>query len=235
MTNPGLAIDLSARAAIDPTDMGWPGGRAGTFGNEPPVLWPRVSGRDGARLDPSDPFWRGIFFRHLALTTVVPKPVQEELAKFKALANLYDTINKRLRLDYGWKDEAGTTWKAGFADLPDPEGWKDVIQFRLLRFDTTGAAGRVVSSEGGLRVVLPKITDDAGKPLVLDGSFSLNLMEGIAPDRIEIVPGTPDAVSTQSIPGFRKVALTRFGTDFRSVQIGLQITPARPCQRPCRS
>lgn len=223
----GLAFDFSAETSIEPTHLGWSEAQWKAMIEESPVLWPRGSGRNGARLDPSDRQWRGTLFRDMPLFLPAPPIVGSE---FPFLQRLIDSINKRLVLDYGWRDESGPTWVGGLhnedpGDLFTPGSWNGMLQMFLMQVRMKGAAGAIVTAEGTCRIRLPRIkkknSDDV---LELVGTFGLDLESGKSPiTRIEISQdGHP--LETDSIPGFTKVALRRIATDLKTAQAELLLT-----------
>lgn len=224
----GIAIDQSSLAGIVDDDLGLD---FQSLSRTAPALWPRLSRLPGAALDPSEPFWRGFFFRDVPMKIQVDSKTIEEIRKrVPFLANLFDTIDQNLLLDYGWKDESGATWSGGFS-LPDgasilPESWRRTVDIRILGFGTTGSAGRILSSSGTLEVIVPGIRDRAtGAPMPIRGAFVLDLTESIALDRVEIVPPA-NLIETHDIPGFESVRVLRFVTDFGSVQIDVELLPS---------
>lgn len=222
---PAIGIDLSKTETLDPTWFGWKSWKV--LADEDPVLWPRGSGRIGARLDPSDRQWRGIFFRELPLTLPPLPPVVGQEAGW--VAKLVEEVNAGLMLDYGWKDESGFTWKGGWSPPANQTekkieiaSWDGVFELYLGKVNLSGAADMVVGAEATGRIALPLIKDKAGDALSLGGKFSINLGEGDAIKRIEFSGNKP--IETSSIPGFKEVALARVATDLKSAQVDLLLT-----------
>ena len=233
---PGLAFDWSHLSSLwerfgqpSPTEeFGWNNAELTRLANASPQLWPRKSGNDGARLDPTDKHWRGILARHLPMVIYLPPAAQEELEKVPFLKKLIDTINEHLVLDYGWKDETGPTWNAELffktgEGIVSPNSWKDFIVIRVASFGTAGAAGKIINAKGTIEVTLPKFTDDANKPIVLNGEFTFNLDGGPILERVEV--STDNTLyKSNSFPGFKEFKISRFSTDFRSVEITFELT-----------
>lgn len=224
----GMAFDLSSSTAVTFSHFGWTTADRTRFMAEP-LLWPRLSGRSGAQLDPSDAAWRGVLLREqpMVLDFAVDgtTPVPDFVRRF------YAALNERLMLDYGWKDETGTTWNGGFEDLAGisivPDGWKSVLDLQIIRFTTRGSSGRIIGADGEFRVVLPAIkTKVTNAPFTFTGKFALNLAAGLKLDRLEFAPGTPSDFETNDVPGFDKVQLVRFSTDLRTMQMTLRLFPS---------
>src|SRR5207302_9183731 len=68
---PGIAFDLSSAMAVEFSDFGWTAADRTRFIAEP-LLWPRLSGRSGAQLDPSDASWRGVLLREQPMVLDFP-------------------------------------------------------------------------------------------------------------------------------------------------------------------
>jgi hypothetical protein len=230
-SNATVAFDFSGTVSLQSTlakvyaDNPWQ-----KWSSDSPMLWPRLAPPGGrARLDPSDPLWRGVFLRDLPLFLPTPPIVDE----YKFLKNLVDSINHKLTLEYGWRDESGPTWSAilnqAFQDgLFTPDSWKSVLQMSLLSLAVKGAAGSVVSAQGTCGIQLGLLTDKStGKPLEFQATFGLDLESGGNPiTRIDFTQdGKP--ITTDSLPGFSAVSLNRFSTDFKTAQfdLGLTATP----------
>jgi hypothetical protein len=223
---PGLAFDFSTERGFEPQHLGWSHAEWKKLAEESPALWPRGSGRDGARLDPSDSQWRGTMFRDMPLFV----PTRPVLDDFPFLKKLIEKINDKLVLDYGWRDEAGHTWVGGLS-YPDPgerftpDSWASMLEMFLMQVRIKGAAGKVVTAEGICRIRLPRIKKkDTQEPLELIGTFGLDLESGENPiTRIDITQdGAP--IETESIPGFSHVGLRRIATDLRTAQLELLLT-----------
>lgn len=228
--NTCIAFDLSAETALNPVDLGYTTTSTPKWSDLPvesPALWPRGSGRGGARLDPTDKLWRGVFLRDLPLILPAPPIVGEE---FPFLQRLIDGINKKLMLDYGWRDESGPTWFANLKQTFDdglftPDNWKGFLEMSLLSVVLKGASGAVVTAEATCAIRLNRLTDKTtGKPLEFQATFGLDLTSGGNPiTRIDITQeGRP--IETDSLPGFSSVALRRIATDFKTAQFELLLT-----------
>lgn len=223
---PGLGFDFSAESAFHPGHFGWSASAWKKLQEDSPLLWPRALGKEGARLDPSDLQWRGTMFRDLPLFLPTP-PVVEE---FPFIQDLIRTINERITLEYGWRDESGATWVGGLKNADPgtrftPASWASVLEMFLMEVRVKGAAGRIVTAEAICRIRLPLIKEETtSEPLEVVGVFGLNLEEGNNPiTRIDITQdGAP--IATDSIPGFDKVALRRISTDLKTAQLELLLT-----------
>lgn len=226
---PGIVFDFSNAAEVKPDYLGWSDSDWKKFAHDSPNLWPVLAKAPTGKLDPTHPSWRGIMFRDLALTFPLSADIQEKIKKFKFLEKLYQGIEKHLLLDYGWKDETGSTWSGGFrndaGESLTPDSWKETFVIKLISFGTKGSAGRVVGSEGTIRVELPFLheSNNPANYLSIDGTFAINITDGVALDRIEIVPVNPDFFTTKRIPGFEKVTFRRFLTDMRSGRVDLTL------------
>ncbi len=227
---PGMAIDQSSIRTMEFADFGWDAADRLRFAAEP-LLWPRLSRRSGAQLDPSESAWRGVVLRDLPLVLAIdPNVVNNSAPPF--VKRFYEGLNQRLMLDYGWKDETGTTWRGGFEDLTGlslaPDGWKRFLDIQLLRFMTRGSAGRILGADGEFRVLLPRIVsrDGAQRPLSFTGKFALNIANGVELEQIEFAPEDPEDFSTPSIPGFEKVEIVRFSSDLKTMRLTLRLTPS---------
>lgn len=221
---PGLALDWSDSEAIDfPADFGWE--NIQEFARLDPTLWPRASGRTGARLDPTDPFWRGILYRDLPLALPLPPEAQNELDKLPVLKSFMDAVNGALILEYGWKDSSGTTWKGGLI-LDEPlellpiASWLELISIKLKGFGTTGAENEFISCEGTLKVSLPWADVEA------EGIVSYEFAGDTPTTRVVIENRDSGFFDTTAIPGFEEVRLVRFFTDFRTAQADLDMKPS---------
>lgn len=228
---PGMAIDSSSIGRVEFEYFGWNSEDYDLF-KQDPLLWPHVSGRTARQLDPYDFAWRGILMRDLPLILPIPKDVQERVPPWAM--NFYEGLNSRLLLDFGWKDENGATWSGGFS-MPEGKGlsiappgeWQKVLDIRILKFATRGAAGRLVGAGGEVSILVPGIADEAsGEPFSFSGAFSVSLAEGIELERIELAPASPKAVATKSVPGFDSVELVRFSTDLATMQMTLRLNPS---------
>lgn len=229
---PTIAFDMSGEAALQPDWLGWKPAEWARLADDSPGLWPRAKNRKSARADPSDPKWRGIFFRDLPLTFPVPRVVGDELPFLKVLL---DTINDNLMLDYGWHDESGATWSGSlFSADPGleftPDGWKSTLQMFLTRVGVKGAASKIVSADAKCRVQFNRITrvdriakKDTHEPLGIVGAFVLNLDGGNPAPHIELSSdGAP--FETDSVPGFKTVILKRVViTNLQTAQFDLEL------------
>jgi len=152
-------------------------------------------------------------------------PVPDFMRRF------YAALNEHLMLDYGWKDETGTTWNGGFVDPQGisivPDGWKKVLDLQIISFTTRGCSGRIIGADGEFRVVLPAIkSKTTGDAFKFTGKFGLNLAAGLKLDRLELAPDSPSDFETSGVPGFDKVQLVRFSTDLRTMQMTLRLFPS---------
>ena len=227
---PGLAFDFSAEHSLDPAgDLGYGKGWK-ELADASRALWPRAGGQQGARHDPSDRLWRGIFLRGLPLTLGQDEATLARLKKeAPVLYELYVALDRALVLDYGWFDETGPTWHASFAPQPPialhRKDWEDQLTLSLTRFVTKGAAGRMVAAEGEVEAVLAFLKEDQKPAPKIRGTFLLNLANGFGLDRIEFALEGGLAIDTGLIPGFRQVVVRSFATDFRRVAIRVQLVP----------
>ncbi|MBZ5505124.1 MAG: hypothetical protein LAO78_06535 [Acidobacteriia bacterium] len=222
-----LAFDFSSQAALNPADLGYAADEWKALIDASPMLWPRGSGRGGARLDPTEKIWRGIFVRDMPLFLPIPPVVGSD---FPFLKNLIDGINQKLVLDYGWRDESGTSWFGGLEQSFDdgrftPDAWKNTLEMSILSVSLKGAAGSIVTAQATCALRLNRLINKAtGKPLEFEGTFGLDLISGGNPiTRIDLTQdGQP--IATDSLPGFAAVALKRIATDFKTAQFELLLT-----------
>jgi hypothetical protein len=233
-----VCFDLSGSNGIPLDSLGWTADEFSAICNAAPALWPRgslvgMAQRQGARLDPSDPAWRGVFFRDLPLKlTLSPDAIG---AQSKFLKTLLDKVNNTLVLDYGWEDEKGATWSGGIhlasgneIDFT-PSDWASFFAFSLLSLNTKGAAGKVVTAEAQVRFRLNALSSSGGKPVELIGGLGFDL-EGSNPVALIDVSAAPGGapVETDSLPGFSNIKLLRMTTDLHTsvrVELGLTATP----------
>lgn len=234
-----IAWDNSRRTGMPPGPDGLDLAKSGEkpdetwsrLGREEPALWPRASGRLGARLDPSDPLWRGWFFRDLPMKFDVGLDPDKLEKEFPALGRLFNQVDQHLMLIYGWRDETGPTWKADLGPRdPDelmPEAWRSTLSVALVGFEVSGAAGKIVRASGTLRVTFPRIVDDANAPLSVDASYALDLEGPKALHFIEAVV-SGHKVATHSIPGFQEIEVKRLFTDLATARFDLLMRPQPP-------
>ena len=234
---PGLAFDWShfqtlwerANGSSVSSAFGWDARKLKDMKDAAPALWPRLSGRNGSRLDPTDKRWRGILMRDLPMVLNITPHEKAALAEIPFLKNLIDKINDHLVLDYGWKDETGSTWSAsvlfsGDAGRVSPPEWDPYITLNVIRFGTIGAAGKSLAAKGELKVTLPPLKDDNGNAIELTGTFSFDLENGAQLGPVEV--SSTSEYTNNSFPGFDKFTITRFSTDFRYVQIDAELKPS---------
>ncbi|MAT26089.1 MAG: hypothetical protein CMN31_10745 [Sandaracinus sp.] len=189
------------------------------------LVWPRGSGQPGARLDPSVVFWRGVFMRRMPMVLQLNASARAKLEKFPFLKKLVAVIEERLELEYGWKDETGSSWVASVtAEQPidfTPSAWRNDLSFAVTRFVTKGSGGKVVASEGEVEIQFLRFTASDGSPLALRSSFEFDVVTGEFA-RVNAALDLPFA--TTSIPGFESVRVRRVETDFQSLSLHVSLT-----------
>lgn len=221
-----VAYDFDTKASLDPLDLGWTDANLwATEAKAHPAVWPRAQNGKRAQLDPSQDGWRGLFLKGMPLAFLAPKVVETD---FKWLKAILDTVNRGLNLDYGWLDENGASWVGGYqapngkievTGLPFYNEWKSVLRLFVLDATVEGSAGKTVTQAIGLRFELPQITDknDPTKSLAFEGDFSYSSGE-TGQTLIDIRARDADAwFSSESVPGFDKIALRQVSTDFKDV------------------
>jgi len=227
VVHPSIAFDMSGLAALDATWLGWT--KWDDIATSPslwPKYWPKMHNQPpGARLDPTESLWRGIFLRDLPLVFPVSEKVLDKLPWAKKLV---EAINDRLMLDYAYLDETGVTWSGGVSGLGADgleiqfASWKGVFEVYLLEVLVLGAAGALVTAEASVRFLLPRFRDKNKKALEIKGVFGLDL-DGPNPlGRVDIQQGD-GPIETDDVPGFRSVALKRVSTDFKTAQIEVSL------------
>ncbi|MGY0833821.1 hypothetical protein [Azospirillum argentinense] len=248
----GIAFDLSIRRADEDdgaeqwtkgTILGWTRKDLDERAEKDRDLWP--SKDDGSvsksRYDPRDIKWRGILLRDFPLELNLPKAagsLAEKLAK---------AIRENAILEYGWKDESGTTWSAGFSayrngkvdddkviDITPSEEWKTYIRIDLLRFGTRGAAGKPKVTDGRVRISFPMVPQEVRKDgkaperiaSAVEAAFVADLSGPVARiPRIELEAAGSSFTCT-SIPGFSEVQITRLVIiDLAHVDVSLRVKP----------
>ncbi|WP_316205348.1 hypothetical protein [Bradyrhizobium sp. SZCCHNS3004] len=227
-----LAIDMSSKKAARPDQLGW--GVANwqnlkrSVADVAPTLWPRLSDVPGSRLDPSDPLWRGFFFRQLPLTLAISKRPDPR----SPIGAFFQAINQNLLLDYGWKDETGTSFSAAFVpgnpiDLL-PSAWADYVRVTLDSFECTGASNTPASASVAISIIFNAVQVDAGEgrtaPLTLDGRFMIDLTKNLEFSYIDLVVRS-GVLATKSFPGFDQISIVRARSDLRRVAVDLELTP----------
>lgn len=226
-----LGFDMSSKQALPAPRLGWQQnwwGLKRELADPHPTLWPRLSNTDGARLDPSDPLWRGYFFRQFPLTLTVATPPDP----CTLLGRFFNAVNESLVLDYGWKDETGTTFKATLFANPPIElqlgSQADALKILLTAFECLGTGNKPAYAQGRMTIVLPAIKyTDRGveKDLELEGIFGFDLSKGFSFDYIDFVVRGDSQLSTKSIPGFAEITIVRVRSDFRRVSLDMKLKP----------
>lgn len=225
--SPGLCFDFSSEVAVSPESLGFQADWA-DIDRSSPILWPRSFGRNGSRLDPTANEWKGFFLADIP-AKINLNPALE--AGFPVLKELFKAINDRLMLEYGWRDETGWTWNAGVSIVDGvdftPANFDRYLEFKLLSFQTTGAGAHQLAS-GELQITLKRIRDDAGRPYIVKGQFSLNLADGsLGRLQVELPLSSKGrgVIDTTSIPGIKQLRIDRFETDLKKLYIEMAMIP----------
>ena len=225
-----IAFDFNASSALTPSDLGWSTSWQ-ALAQRDPLVWPRATGAERAKLDPSQPNWRGIFLRGLSLRLPIPALVAKE---FPWLQNIVDAVNNRLNLDYGWLDETGASWVSRFRPTAPIEipplfaSWSKVFRAYVTGAEFQGSSGASVRSQIGIRIVLPQIiTKDTGLPLEFTGNFGFDV-SGDGKQGFIDIGANGSFLTTESIPGFESVRIRRLATDFKSMmQLDLEMVASK--------
>lgn len=224
---PGLCFDYSSAVAVPPESLGFETNWRDVDRSNA-ILWPRSFQRLGARLDPTSEEWRGFFLADIPALISLNPGLEDS---FPVLKELFVAINDRLMLRYGWRDEAGWTWKASISTENGidftPSGLNEVLGFKLLSFETTGAVTPLLAS-GALQITLKRIRDANGHPYVVEGQFSINLSEGtLGRLRVELPLSASGqgVIDTTSVPGIRQLRIERFETDLKKLYVEMAMVP----------
>lgn len=227
----GFAFDYSAQAGFTPKRLGLPADFFQTEAKTHPALWPRSRAQQpgmmpGTVEDPGRDLWSGIFIAD------VPLVLPEVPSGLSLLQKLREKVNPGLRLEYGWLDATGHTWKAAWESGGKParlfpfsaDETAPVVEILLETLGTWGAQGQVVSCPMTLRIVLNQVVDDTThKPVALVGVAELGFISG-QKTTLELRAPADGEISTKSLPGFDKLSFKRFRTDFgtsASLEVGL--------------
>lgn len=233
-----VAFDFSTTTRINPVRMGLASNFLATEPALRPLLWPRsranpplggAATTEGSVTDPAVPEWQGVFFADMPLAIGI------DAKPDSLLGYLRDSINRGLRLRYGWLDAGGHTWLADWT--PDGSGARlyppqDVIdplcELFMDGFETTGSQGQLASAKLAMRLRINAIKATVGgvtKPAELDGEADLKFIGG-ENSKFTLLPKDQSAFSTGSLPGFDKLALLRFETDFKTASIDVALIPS---------
>lgn len=239
-----LAFDLSTVKSLSGIELP----RFSGLAKDDPEIWPVASKpqpgaqEQPAMLDPSAPSWRGIFLRHFPLTLALTHDQEKAIEGLDLLNCLIKIINEHAYLDYGWIDETGASWKIGLGGndhLLSPDKWKHIIKITLKGFFCVGRNGNALSAEALVDITFPailrsKTQDPKGKnksshkedpqALGCEGRFKIDFGQERIAEFIEIaIKGDP--LETTHIPGFSKITLSRFFTDFKTAKLEMLLKP----------
>lgn len=227
----GFAFDYSPQATFTPKRLGLPVNFFQEEAKAHPALWPRSRAQQpgmmpGSVEDPGREQWSGIFIRD------VPLVLPEIPSGLTLLQKLRDRVNPGLRLEYGWLDASGHSWKAGWESGGKPArlfpftGNDPAPPFEILleALATWGSLGQVVAAPMTLRIVLHGLEDETTHmPIAFIGKAELGFLSG-QKTTFELRPTTGSEILTKSLPGFEKLSFKRFRTDFgtsASLEVGL--------------
>ncbi len=249
-----LALDFSTQAGLEPADIGRKSdGTPWTSWDDIPkdeeVLWPKARAKKapstpradrkdkkGPLLDPSDPKWRGIFFRNAPSSVLIPPFVDETLtAKFPAIAGLLETLQNKLLIRYGWRDPNGATFIASITERRriSPEV---IGRFAVLEVDKmsvkgaplNGSSSAIVQAGGSVILTLPwwkpkGASDD--EAMQVTGTFQLDLANKKDVLQSMRVRVNRDFEGPADIPGIDKVVLTDLDCDLKSATLAIDVFP----------
>lgn len=227
-----LAFDFSSEGGVQPSDVGWSTGTTwAEIAKDAEPLWPRARakndepGKKGARLDPSDPAWRGFFFHDVPASVILPKELLGSITGSAPLVKqLIDLLQNKLFVNYAWRDAHGATFSAGLVDSIKitPESWDSVLKITVTGLQVKGApidgaSSGIVQAEGTVEVEFPWWTDE-GQPLVAEGRFQLDLT---AKDPINSfkVRLTKAYSGEPKIPGIKKLRLIDWEFDLKTLSL----------------
>jgi hypothetical protein len=218
---PLLAIDFSE---VRDLGLDWPD-IAGTD----TALWPTVLKSDSKRRDPSTPGWKGVFLRDMPLNIKLPSAALALLKDWPHLANFLEKLNDGLMLDYGWRDESGTTWSSRLEPAQPiplcPELVQKILSIELERATFQGAAGRPVRASATVKASLPFL--DQQRPPSLSGDFDFTFGGENPLGRVTLrVNDSERPIATNVIPGFDEVRLAGISSDFLTARADLELFPS---------
>ncbi|QLB62249.1 hypothetical protein A9O66_07565 [Paraburkholderia caribensis] len=231
-----LAIDMSEVAGLPFEDVfpDLPGHSWEDVASDDLDLWPVIRSKGkGQEKDPSAVTWKGLFYRNMPLNLVLePKADHEIRTHFPTLAGLLDAINGGLRLDYGWYDEKGATWRGELDCQDNPiellPTISDYVSITLRYVLTKGSAGNPTAGAVSIRVALPLLSE-RGAPAAdvpsLDGNITFDLASDNPFARVAL-RGGKGPFDTQRVPGFDKVRFAGISTDFQNARIDLELFPS---------
>lgn len=195
------------------------------------ALWPALSKTDAKARDPSHGGWKGLFFQNLPLNITLP-PIALAIIR-KDLPNLgefLDELNRALMLDYGWRDENGTTWSARLEPQEPLEIVPQLLRsFLSIQIDSAtflGSAGKLVRAGASVAASLPFLAENGDEPPRLVGDFDFSFTEKSPIGKIALRGDDGNPIGTQAIPGFDEVQLAGFSSDFRTAQADLDLYPS---------
>ncbi|QPH56029.1 hypothetical protein [Pontivivens ytuae] len=248
-----LALDFSTQAGLAPGDIGRkPDGTPWTSWDDIPkdeeVLWPKARAKKqpapgaakkdkkGPLLDPSDPKWRGIFFRNAPASVLIPPFVDETLtAKFPAIAGLLETLQNKLLIRYGWRDPNGATFVASITERRriSPEVIEriavlEVDQMGVKGAPLNGSSSAIVQAGGSVILTLPWWkAEGAGddEAMEVTGTFQLDLTnkkDVLQSLRIRV---NRDFNGPADIPGIDRIVLSDLDCDLKSATLAIDVFP----------
>lgn len=225
------STDEQERLATDYRLLGYTEAQWKQLASEQPALWPRAANANAGRPDPTDERWFGMFFRDMPVQLIAPPKVAEAIRKrSKLLQKIYEIINTNLYLRYGWLGPNGPTWYVGLLDRQGydvtPDGWEDHVSFRLDRIAIAGVEKKPAGAEAAITLALKKITDNGGKPLTIQGRFSLDVSKSDPITAFELAVTNETILKTNAIPGFDEVALVGMASDLKIATLKIRLKPS---------
>lgn len=199
-------------------------------------LWPAAgSGAGGQRKDPSSKNWTGLFFRNMPLNIVLENAQAKKALQdnFPTAARALDVFNEGCRLDYGWYDNTGPTWRGELKPsqpielLPAPVN--KFVSLTVNKGLTKGYAGKNTTGFVSLTFGLPIFADKDAPPEKipsLNGEVAVDFDNKDNPFLRVALRTNQGEIATSRIPGFDKVKVAGVSSDWKSAQLDLEFFPS---------
>lgn len=237
-----LAVDFSTEGGLDPSDFGRK--KDGTewsswsdIPDEDRLLWPKAravkdtggqdNNKNGPRLDPSDKKWRGIAFRNVPASVLLPGFVDGTLtSKIPAVKNLLNFLQNKLMIRYGWRDANGATFSAGIVEEGKltPDSMDNIFEIYLNVMTVKGApfegkASTIIQAGGKVTAKMPWLTH-----VDVEGTFQLDLTnkEDVL-QSLRVRLNNTGYEGPTSIPGIKSIKVVDFETDLKTANLVLDI------------
>ncbi len=230
--NTSLAFDFSSVDRLEPEDVGWEAGkRWQDIAKDAKPLWPKGrsdgagSAKEGARLDPSDPAWRGIFVHDVPASVILsPEVLGSITGKAPLIKRLLELLTESLFVEYAWRDEHGASFSGGLVspEKLTPASWDNVLEIivtglKLKGAPLDGASSGIVQADGSVEIKFPWWTQN-GKPLVAEGAFQLDLTKK-DPVKSFKVRLTQAYSGKPNIPGIKEMRLIDWEFDLKTLKL----------------